>query len=103
MDGWPPPGSDEDLDSEVSDFCKAACHWVKWASGIGKKGTLNQISRQTSIHPIYISDSNYVRESQQAYHNSCNEKIIIFSKKQIIKTCDYILRMDGWWGGPDWW
>jgi hypothetical protein len=84
-----PPGSDEDLDGEVSDFCKAACHWVKRASGIGKKHLMKFRDRRASD----ISDSNYVRESQRAYHNSCNEKIIIFFKKQIIETCDYILWM----------
>jgi hypothetical protein len=72
MDGWPHHVcSDEDVDGEVSDFCKAACHWVKRASGIGKE-TLNQISRDRRAS---ASDM-YERESPQAYHNSCNEFFI---------------------------
>jgi hypothetical protein len=64
MDGWPHHVcSDEDVDGEVSDFCKAACHWVKRASGIGKE-TLNQISRD-SIRIRYVRTRKSASLSQQ--------------------------------------
>ncbi len=74
-----PPGSDEDLDGEVSDFCKAACHGKKWGIQHWKETTSSNFETDEE-DPIYLTETTYWKVSK-LITTVVNEKIIIKKKR----------------------